>query len=83
MYIAYCNNHVFKLQFAMYSLNILLDSNGRGRIGDFGFSWELPDVEGSRSVFTSEGLLFQRVTLPMSSPMEDVARNRMSTAMGL
>ena len=30
-----------------------------------------------------EGLLFQRVTLPMSSPMEDVARNRMSTAMGL
>ena len=27
-----------------------------------------------------EGLLFQRVTLPM---MEDVARNQMSTAMGL
>ena len=44
----------------MYSLNILLDSNGRGRIGDFGFSWELPDVDVSRSVFTSRGFAFSK-----------------------
>ena len=67
----------------MYSLNILLDSNGRGRIGDFGFSWELPDVEGSRSVFTSRGFAFSKGYTAHDSPMEDVARSRMSTAMGL
>jgi hypothetical protein len=31
----------------------------------------------------AEGLLFQRVTLPQSSPMENVAQNQMSTAMEL
>ena len=39
----------------MCSLNILLDGNGHGRIGDFGFSWKLPDMEGTRSVFTARG----------------------------
>lgn len=29
------------------------------------------------------GSLFQRVTLPLSSPMENVAQNQMSTAMEL
>ena len=43
-----------------HSLNILLDSSGHGRIGDFGFSWELPDVEGTRSIFTARGFAFSK-----------------------
>ena len=49
-----------KLFMHTISLNILLDSNGHGRIGDFGFSWELPDVDGTRSIFTAKGFAFSK-----------------------
>ena len=42
------------------NLNILLDSNGHGRIGDFGFLWELLDVDGTRSIFTAKGFAFSK-----------------------
>ena len=37
-----------------FRLNILIDINGSGKIGDFGFSLELPTVECGRSMFTAQ-----------------------------
>ena len=41
--------------FLFCSLNILLDGSGNGRMWDFGFSRELPEVGGGRSIFTAKG----------------------------
>ena len=62
------------------SLNILLDSKGHGRIG---FSWELPNVEGTRSIFTAKDFTFSKGYQPMSSSVDSVALNWMCTAMEL
>ena len=53
-----CKEHFYFFLFC--SLNILLDSNGNGKIGDFGFSWELPEVAGGRSIFTAKGFAISK-----------------------
>lgn len=61
-----------------FSLNILIDSYGHGRIGDFGFSWELPDISGTRSLFSTKGFTVSKgyhgdeLTCGHSSPKSDV-----------
>lgn len=60
------------------SLNILIDGHGRGRIGDFGFSWEVPQVVSGRSMFTakafarSEGYYPTELTHGQCGPRTDV-----------
>ncbi len=39
----------------VHRLNILVDKNGNGRIGDFGFSIELPKVIAGRRMWTAKG----------------------------
>ena len=62
-----------------YSLNILLDGNGGGRIGDFGFLLELPKVTpDGRSMYTatafarSEGYYPPKLARGMYSEKSDV-----------
>ena len=55
--------------------NILIDEHGNGRIGDFGFSWELPQVVGGRTMFTfprSEGYYPLELTHGQCGPRSDV-----------
>ena len=53
MYI-YIYIYIYILYIILYSHNILIDAMGNGRIGDFGFSVELPKHEKGRSLFTSK-----------------------------
>ena len=64
---------------SLYSLNILLDASGGGRIGDFGFSLELPKVTSDgRSLYTamafarSEGCYPPELARGMYSEKSDV-----------
>ena len=56
----------------------MIDGHGRGRIGDFGFSWEVPQVVSGRSMFTakafarSEGYYPTELTHGQCGPRTDV-----------
>ena len=62
----------------LYSQNILIDSHGTGKIGDFGFSIQLPKVAGGRSMFTaqcfarSEGYYPTELSCGQYGPRSDV-----------
>ena len=62
----------------LHRLNILIDEHGCGRIGDFGFSWEVPQVIAGRTMFTaksfprSEGYYPSELTHGQCGPKSDV-----------
>ena len=62
----------------IYRLNILIDEHGNRKIGDFGFSWEIPQVLSGRSMFTakafprSEGYYPTELTHGQCGPKSDV-----------
>ena len=62
----------------MYSANILLDDSFHGKLGDFGFSIEVPKLSSGRTVFTSaciartEGYYASEITAGKYSDRSDV-----------
>ena len=62
----------------MYSANILIDESYHGKLGDFGFSIEVPKLSSGRTVFTAaciartEGYYPSEITAGKYSDRSDV-----------